>query len=285
MAAPCRWRLLGSHDCRCAAYITGQFPTVKAHIASAVGALQAWGRMDGCTAHFPVLLSRAHLQHKAAFVLVQVEDDGRTVQVEASLLVLKLPPGVQIAGQPRASGAGLTGAVQSTEALETAPPGAVGQVAGEAAGPAGVHQSNVGTLPEQHGACKLAGGGGRLSSWCIHSVQTRGSPTQAERSQSALHDTVSLMSLPLPLPGLLLHNSKVCCVQALHRHSAPGSHRGYPAAIGQPCRPWQGVQRNPRGRLQGRGHLAVDPPASGKRCVSRHQCSFTIAAGPAASVW
>lgn len=72
---------------------------------------------------------------------LQVEDDGRTVQVEASLLVLKLPPGVQIAGQPRASGAGLTGAVQSTEALETAQPqsevqshmpGAVGQVAGTA---------------------------------------------------------------------------------------------------------------------------------------------------------
>lgn len=85
--------------------------------------------------------------------MVQVEDDGRTVQVEASLLVLKLPPGVQIAGQPRASGAGLTGAVQSTEALETAQPqsevqshmpGAVGQVAGEAAATAGVHQRNAG---------------------------------------------------------------------------------------------------------------------------------------------
>ena len=73
------------------------------------------------------------------------------MQVEASLLVLKLPPGVQIAGQPRASGAGLTGAVQSTEALETAPPGAVGQVAGEAAAPAGVHHSNVRTLPGQRG--------------------------------------------------------------------------------------------------------------------------------------
>ena len=163
--------------------------------------------MDGCTAPFPVLLKGAQLQHKAANVMVQVEDDGRTVQVEASLLVLKLPPGVQIAGQPRPSGAGLTGAVQSTVAPGTAQPqsegqsgqsalpGAVGQVAGKAVAPAGVHQSNVGMLPEQPGACKLAGRSGRLSGRCIHSVQTMSSVTQAGRSQSALHDTASLMSL------------------------------------------------------------------------------------------
>ena len=102
------------------------------------------GRVEGCTAHFSVLLSGAQLQQEGAVVTVQVEDDGRTVQVEASLLVLKLPPGVQIAGQPRASGPGLTGAVQSTDAPGTAqpqseaqsqPPGAVGQAPGESSRP------------------------------------------------------------------------------------------------------------------------------------------------------
>ena len=228
---------------------------------------------------FPVLLSGAQPRHTAAIVTVQVEDDGRTVQVEASLLVLKLPPGVQIAGQPRASGAGLTGAVQSTEDAGAArpqseaqshPPGAVGQVAGEAAAPAGVHQSNLGMLPVQPGACKCASGGGQLGSRRVHSVQTRGSQIQtwAERRRSALHETVSLRSSTLPFPALLL---KMCCVQALHRRSGPGSHKGCPAAIGQPCRPWQGAQRSPRGRLQRRGRLAVDPPANGIRCVSMRQ--------------